>query len=175
MLPQELADGGKLPKPVLVLISDTFPRQTAPGGQSRPVLMNNRMDYEAVLRTAKPGYHLRLAGSLHPFSTDLGVLHLEPKPIAMPLASGAGTLELNPPVGMPPPPRSGRLELSPPAGMPPMSGAGSIDPARALSITKAYVQAFFDQYLRGKKSALLNGASPEYPEITFDGAAPDAR
>jgi dienelactone hydrolase len=45
---------------------------------------------------------------------------------------------------------------------------GTIDTARALTITKAYVEAFFGQYLEGKKSPLLNGPSPDYPEITFE-------
>jgi len=44
---------------------------------------------------------------------------------------------------------------------------GSIDPTRALTITKAYVEAFFGEYLTGKKSSLWDGPSPEYPEITF--------
>jgi dienelactone hydrolase len=45
---------------------------------------------------------------------------------------------------------------------------GTIDPSRALTITKAYVRAFFGEYLEGRKSLLLNGPSPEYPEITFE-------
>jgi hypothetical protein len=45
---------------------------------------------------------------------------------------------------------------------------GTIDPARALTITKAYVEAFFGQYLEGRPSLLLNGPAPEYPEITFE-------
>jgi dienelactone hydrolase len=48
------------------------------------------------------------------------------------------------------------------------AGSGTIDPARALTITKAYVEAFFGEYLEGRKSPLLNGPSPEYPEITFE-------
>ncbi len=48
------------------------------------------------------------------------------------------------------------------------SKLGTIDPARALTITKAYVEAFFGEYLEGRKSPLLNGASPEYPEIAFE-------
>jgi pimeloyl-ACP methyl ester carboxylesterase len=44
----------------------------------------------------------------------------------------------------------------------------TIDPARALTITKAYVEAFFEEYLEGRKSPLLNGPSPKYPEITFE-------
>ena len=46
------------------------------------------------------------------------------------------------------------------------AGLGTIDPARALTITKAYVEAFFGKYLEGRKSPLLDGPSPEYPEIT---------
>jgi hypothetical protein len=45
---------------------------------------------------------------------------------------------------------------------------GTIDPARALTITKAYVEAFFGEYLEGRKSPLLNGPSPKYPEISFE-------
>ena len=45
---------------------------------------------------------------------------------------------------------------------------GTIDPARALTITTAYVEAFFGEYLEGRKSPFLNGPSPEYPEITFE-------
>jgi dienelactone hydrolase len=48
------------------------------------------------------------------------------------------------------------------------TGSGTIDPARALTITKAYVEAFFEEYLESRKSPLLNGPSPEYPEITFE-------
>jgi hypothetical protein len=35
-------------------------------------------------------------------------------------------------------------------------------------VTKAYVEAFFDQHLLGKRSALLNGPSPDYPDATFE-------
>jgi hypothetical protein len=48
------------------------------------------------------------------------------------------------------------------------AGLGTIDPARALTITKVYVEAFFGEYLEGRKSPLLNGPSREYPEITFE-------
>ena len=44
----------------------------------------------------------------------------------------------------------------------------SINPACALTITKAYVGAFFGKYLNGEESPLLSGPSAEYPEITFD-------
>jgi dienelactone hydrolase len=45
---------------------------------------------------------------------------------------------------------------------------GTIDPVRALAVTKAYVEAFFGEYLDGMKSPLLSGPSPEFPEITFE-------
>ena len=45
---------------------------------------------------------------------------------------------------------------------------GTIDQARALTITKAYVEAFLGEYLEGRKSPLLNGPSAEYPEISFE-------
>jgi hypothetical protein len=48
------------------------------------------------------------------------------------------------------------------------AGLGPIDPARALTITRAYVEAFFGEHLEGRKSPLLNGPSPEYPEISFE-------
>jgi hypothetical protein len=43
----------------------------------------------------------------------------------------------------------------------------SISGARSLDITRAYVRAFFDQHLRGRPQALLDQASPRYPEVTF--------
>jgi dienelactone hydrolase len=39
--------------------------------------------------------------------------------------------------------------------------------ARSLEITRAYVRAFFDQHLRGSPQALLDEASPRYPEVTL--------
>lgn len=44
------------------------------------------------------------------------------------------------------------------------------NPARAMTVTRAYVKAFFDQHLLGKASLLLNGPSPEYPDVTFENA-----
>ncbi len=45
---------------------------------------------------------------------------------------------------------------------------GSIEPARALQITNAYLVAFFDQYLKGNRNNLLNGPSPDYPEVQIE-------
>jgi dienelactone hydrolase len=48
----------------------------------------------------------------------------------------------------------------------------SISGARSLDITRAYVRAFFDQHLRGRPQALLDQASPRYPEVTFCSPGP---
>jgi hypothetical protein len=85
---------------------------------------------DVVLRDAKPGYRLILAGSQHSFSGDWGMLPFIPASV--------------------------KKEL------------GTIDQARALTITKAYVEAFLGEYLEGRKSPLLNGPSAEYPEISFE-------
>ncbi|WP_256711032.1 prolyl oligopeptidase family serine peptidase [Paenibacillus sp. FSL A5-0031] len=46
--------------------------------------------------------------------------------------------------------------------------AKGIKAAHNIDITRSYVRAFFDQYLKGEQQALLNGWSPEYPEVKFD-------
>jgi predicted dienelactone hydrolase len=43
-----------------------------------------------------------------------------------------------------------------------------IDPNRGAEITSNYTAAFFDKYLNNQESPLLNGASPDYPEVTFE-------
>jgi Platelet-activating factor acetylhydrolase, isoform II len=42
-----------------------------------------------------------------------------------------------------------------------------INAARALTITNAYILAFFDRYLRGRRQPLLEGNTPLFPEITL--------
>jgi predicted dienelactone hydrolase len=49
----------------------------------------------------------------------------------------------------------------------PMQLLGSIDGARGLAITTAYVGAFFDQYLKGESQPLMAGPAAEYPEVEF--------
>jgi predicted dienelactone hydrolase len=44
---------------------------------------------------------------------------------------------------------------------------GSIAPRRMLAIIDAYVVAFFDQYLKGEKSPLLDRQSSSYPEVSI--------
>jgi len=46
--------------------------------------------------------------------------------------------------------------------------AKDIEPVHNIDITRSYVRAFFDQYLKGEQQTLLNGQSPEYPEVKFD-------
>jgi hypothetical protein len=45
---------------------------------------------------------------------------------------------------------------------------GSIDPLRAMNITRRYVRAFFDTILKGENDQLLQGASPDYPEALIE-------
>jgi dienelactone hydrolase len=45
----------------------------------------------------------------------------------------------------------------------------TIDANRALAITRAYTQAFFDLHLRGTPQPLMTAPSPRYPEVTFIG------
>jgi hypothetical protein len=44
---------------------------------------------------------------------------------------------------------------------------GSIDPARGLQISNAYLVAFFDKYLKDSDNGLLSGPSASYPEVQF--------
>jgi len=40
--------------------------------------------------------------------------------------------------------------------------------ARILGVTRVYIRAFFDQHLLGKTSSLMNGPSPDYPEVSLE-------
>lgn len=44
---------------------------------------------------------------------------------------------------------------------------GAIAAARGLALTRAYVAAFFDQHLRHLKRPLLDGPTPDNPEVGF--------
>jgi predicted dienelactone hydrolase len=44
---------------------------------------------------------------------------------------------------------------------------GPINGARCVEIQDAYISAFFDRHLKGRSSALLDGPSPDYPEVVF--------
>ncbi|PWI45841.1 hydrolase [Streptomyces sp. ICBB 8177] len=48
---------------------------------------------------------------------------------------------------------------------------GTAGPARAVAAQEAYLTAFFDRWLRGRDSTLLDGPSPCHPQIRFAGSA----
>ncbi len=50
---------------------------------------------------------------------------------------------------------------------PDLFGIGTIDAVRAVDVSRAYLRAFLDQYLRGRRSPLLTGNSPEFPEVSL--------
>jgi dienelactone hydrolase len=45
---------------------------------------------------------------------------------------------------------------------------GTVEGLRAAHVINTYLLAFFDQYLKGDSSPLLNGPSSEYPEVEFE-------
>jgi dienelactone hydrolase len=150
-------------------IDGTLFGDAATGGPNKPLLVFNSDHakmmslmmgpkpigsmFDAALENATPGYQIAMAGTAHYFSSDIGMMPFIPKSVreaakawpAPPVSAGGGNFKLGGPTNL----------------------LGAIDPARALSITQVYVEAFFDRYLKGKKSVLLNGPTPQYPEITF--------
>ncbi len=42
---------------------------------------------------------------------------------------------------------------------------GTVDPARATAVRRAYVASFFDRWLRDRDDHLLDGPSPRFPEV----------
>lgn len=46
--------------------------------------------------------------------------------------------------------------------------AKEIDPVHNIEITRSYVRAFFDQYLKGEQQLLFEGPSQSFPEVKFD-------
>ncbi|MFI7149947.1 alpha/beta hydrolase family protein [Nonomuraea sp. NPDC050022] len=48
-----------------------------------------------------------------------------------------------------------------------MSAPDELSPQRSLELTRAYVGAFFDLHLKGKKQPLLSGPSSANPEVAF--------
>ena len=49
-----------------------------------------------------------------------------------------------------------------------MIGRLGLEPRRGLAVSAEYVHRFFDVHLKGAPAALLQGPSPEYPELQFD-------
>ena len=50
-----------------------------------------------------------------------------------------------------------------------------INAGRALTITNAYILAFFDRYLKGQQRSLLKASDPMFPEVTLKIYRPRAR
>jgi len=48
----------------------------------------------------------------------------------------------------------------------PQVGVG-LAPARAVTIIRTYLRAFFDQWLRGRPNDLLDGPWDRYPEVKY--------
>ncbi|WP_184503263.1 alpha/beta hydrolase family protein [Streptomyces botrytidirepellens] len=44
---------------------------------------------------------------------------------------------------------------------------GTVDPEGSVAAQRAYIPAFFDQHLRGRPQDLLDGPSPDHPEVRF--------
>ena len=49
---------------------------------------------------------------------------------------------------------------------------GPIDGQRAHNIINAYSLAFFDQHLKGRPVALLDGPAKQYPEVVLETRRP---
>jgi hypothetical protein len=47
-------------------------------------------------------------------------------------------------------------------------GLGSIDGERSVEIVRTFLLDFFDKYLRGEPSELLDGSSDDYPEVAIE-------
>ena len=45
---------------------------------------------------------------------------------------------------------------------------GPIDRYRMVKIINGYTLAFFDEYLKGETSPLLDGSSPNFPEVRIE-------
>jgi hypothetical protein len=46
-----------------------------------------------------------------------------------------------------------------------LGSIGPIGQGRALEIARRYLRAFFDTYLKSQPDKLVQGASPDYPEV----------
>lgn len=56
-------------------------------------------------------------------------------------------------------------------GMPeslPAQLLGQVEPTRGVQVVSAYALAFFDRYIKGEESPLLDGLSPDFPEVEIE-------
>ncbi|MBI3738485.1 MAG: hypothetical protein HY258_05510 [Chloroflexi bacterium] len=60
--------------------------------------------------------------------------------------------------------------LTPVSGL--LPERGTLNGERTLQIVDAYLLAFFDQYLKNQPSPLLDGPSPDYPEVQYESHSP---
>ncbi|TDQ55025.1 alpha/beta hydrolase family protein [Actinorugispora endophytica] len=49
------------------------------------------------------------------------------------------------------------------------ASVGTVDPGRGIAAQRAYLTAFFDEYVRGEERPLLDGPSGEHPDVAFVG------
>jgi hypothetical protein len=115
-------------------------------GSDRPLLLFGEQDLdpeEAASwarfwdRRRGPGLWLNLEGSRHPTFTDFAALV----------------------------PQVAKILGKPDSWI--IDGIGTIDGLRAVTVVRTYLSAFFDTYLRHRRSALLRAPSPHFPEVVF--------
>ncbi|MFJ9443494.1 alpha/beta hydrolase [Kitasatospora sp. NPDC101235] len=111
-------------------------------GLDRPFLLLTSIDDHDTWQHWREHHHawgrqLRTLGAGHLSFTDL------------PHAAGPGNLP-------------GRLPAEVYAAL-----LGTIAPARATALTRTYVRAFVDRFLRDRPAPLLDAPSPRYPEVEF--------
>jgi hypothetical protein len=120
--------------------------QAVAAGPGRPLLLFGRQDLDSYEASSwagfwkshrRPGLQLNLIGSAHDTFTDFAPLVPQVAPI----------------LGKPP---SWVIE-----------GIGTIDGLRAVAVERAYIDVYFDRYLRHHDRHLLSGPSLCYPEIRF--------
>lgn len=48
-----------------------------------------------------------------------------------------------------------------------IASLGTVDPERSVAAQRAYLGAYFDQFLKGRPQRLLVKESPRYPDVEF--------
>jgi ABC-type lipoprotein export system ATPase subunit/predicted dienelactone hydrolase len=129
-----------------VNLDGTFWTPQAVAGSGRPLLLFGKQDLDSLQASTwaefwknqrGPKRWLNLAGSVHATFTDFAPLVPQVAPI----------------LGKP---HSWVIQ-----------GIGTINGDRAVAVERAYLDAWFDTYLRHRGSPLLTGPSPRYPEVRF--------
>jgi predicted dienelactone hydrolase len=127
-------------------LDGTLWTSAAAAGSDRPLLLFGKQDLDPFQATTwaafwtnqcGPKLQLNLTGSTHVTFEDFAVLLPQAAPI----------------LGIPPDQVT--------------AGVGTINGQRAVAVLRAYVNTYFDLYLRHHSGHLLNGPSARYPEIQF--------